>query len=159
MRRLRGVLAMLLLLTGCGEQVSGDPRRTEAPAGPFDVAVPVEMARVSPTATEETTSLPDPNGVTLHVEEPFLRISRLVHAEVQSQQGSWGLLIELTEEDGAVFGDWTATHTGERVAMIVDGEVASAPQIQSAIPGGEVVITGQYTQAEAQALLHEITGR
>ena len=158
MRRVWGVLVVLLVLAGCTtERVGGRPDRTEAPKGPFDLAVPIELARVSPTETP--TDLPDPEGVTLFLDEPFLTVTRLEHAEVQSQQGNWGLRIELTQDDGEVFGEWTEAHIGERVAMVVDGEIASAPQISQAIPGGEVVISGRYTQTEARALLNKITGR
>ncbi|HTJ47262.1 MAG TPA: hypothetical protein VL463_34410, partial [Kofleriaceae bacterium] len=39
------------------------------------------------------------------------------------------------------FGDWTAAHVGEKLAIVVDGEVTSAPIINSAIRGGRAVIT------------------
>lgn len=160
MRRLWGVLVVLLALAACTtERVAGSPDRTQAPTGPIDLEVPIELARVVPTATGSTTELVDQDGLPLHVEDPFLTVDRLERAVVQHQQTTWGLLITLTEEDGEVFSSWTAEHTGERVAMIVDGEVVSAPMIQSPIEGREVAITAQYTQKEAQALLHEITGR
>ena len=159
MRRLLGVV-LLLVLAGCTtEQVAGTPDRTQAPTGAFDLSSPIELARVSPTATDATTELVDPDGLPLHVEEPFLTITRLEGAKVEHQQTTWGLAITMTEEDGEVFSQWTEEHTGEQVAMIVGDEVVSAPMIQGAIPGGEVSISGQYTQSEAQALLHEITGR
>lgn len=159
MRWLRGVLAVVLVLSGCSESTGGTANRTAAPTGSADLASPIELARVSPTATPETTALPDPEGMTLHVEEPFLTITRLERASVTQQQTTWGLTITLTEEDGEVFAGWTEDHIGERAAMIVDDEIVSAPTIQSAIPGGEVSISGPYTQTEAQALLHRITGR
>lgn len=160
MRRLWGVLIVLLALTACStERVAGIPDRTQAPTGPIDLEVPIELARVSPAATESTTEMADQDGLALHVEDPFLTVTRLDRAVVEHQQTTWGLLITLTEEDGEVFSRWTAEHTGERVAMIVDGEVVSAPSIQSPIEGREVAIAGPCTQSEAQALLHEITGR
>jgi preprotein translocase subunit SecD len=159
-RRLWGVLAILLMIAGCtGERVAGTPDRTEAPAGAFDLETPIELARVSQTATEATTEMVDQDGSPLHVEAPFLTVTRLDRATVEMQQTTWGLAITLTEEDGAVFSRWTEEHTGEQVAMIVGGEVVSAPAIQEPIPGREVSISAQYTQSEAQALLHEITGR
>lgn len=158
--RLWGVLVILLALTACTtERVAGNPDRTRAPAGPIDLEVPIELARVVPTATGSTTELVDQDGLPLHVEDPFLTVNRLDRAVVERQQTTWGLLIRLTEKDGEVFSRWTAEHTGERVAMIVDAEVVSAPVIQTPIEGREVVIAAQYTKEEAQALLHEITGR
>lgn len=35
----------------------------------------------------------------------------------------------------AEFGAWTAAHVGEQLAVVVDGEVVTAPTIQTAITG------------------------
>ncbi|GAB3449732.1 SecDF P1 head subdomain-containing protein [Actinophytocola sediminis] len=159
MRRLCGLLVVLFVLAGCSERVGGASERTEPPTGAADLSAPIELARVAPTAGPGTTELPDPDGTTLHVEEPFLTITRLEQATAQLQQTTWGLAITLTEDDGKVFSRWTEEHTGEQVAMIVDDEIVSAPVIQQAIPGREVSISGSYTKSEAEALLHKITGR
>ena len=42
--------------------------------------------------------------------------------------------------------------THGKIVIILDGEVQSAPAIQSEIPNGQVQITGNYTQKEAQQL-------
>ncbi|MDR7124688.1 protein translocase subunit SecD [Pseudotabrizicola sp. 4114] len=44
-----------------------------------------------------------------------------------------------------VFGDYTAANIGQPFAIVLDGEVISAPVIQSHIPGGSGIITGQFT--------------
>ncbi|MPZ84830.1 MAG: hypothetical protein GEV28_32370 [Actinophytocola sp.] len=165
MRRLWGVLVVLLVLAGCTtERVGGDPDRTEAPTGPLDLEIPIELARVSPAAAGKSTdarTLPEPDGNKLAVDEPFLTITRLEHAKTQVEHntGNWSLLITMTEEDGAVLSRWTAEHIGARVAMIADGVIVSAPMVQSPIPGREVTITARYTRDEAEALLNRITGR
>jgi len=43
------------------------------------------------------------------------------------------------------FGDYTAANIGNPFAIVLDGEVLSAPVIQSHIPGGSGIITGQFT--------------
>lgn len=160
MRRLWGVLVVLLMVAGCSaETVDGAPDRTQAPTGPTDLASPIELARVAPTATAATTQRTDQDGATLNVEQPFLTITRLDRAAVEFQQSTWVLAITLTEEDRTVFADWTAEHTGEQAAMIVDDEVVFAPTIQEPIASEVVIISAQYTQDEATALLHKITGR
>jgi len=158
-RRLWGVLAVFLVLTGCAERTGVDAERSAAPTGAADLLAPINLARVVPAAATGTTELPDSEGQTLHVEEPFLTITHLEAASVVQQQTTWGLNITLTEEDGAVFSRWTEEHTGEQAAMIVDGEIVSAPMIHEPIPGREISISGQYSRSEAQALLHQITGR
>ena len=44
-----------------------------------------------------------------------------------------------------VFGDYTAANIGQPFAIVLAGEVISAPVIQSHIPGGSGIITGQFT--------------
>jgi preprotein translocase subunit SecD len=41
-----------------------------------------------------------------------------------------------------LFGDYTSKHVGEFFAIVLDGKVVSAPVIQSAITGGQGIITG-----------------
>ena len=52
--------------------------------------------------------------------------------------------------DGAqLFGEITQAAIGERMAIILDGEVVSAPRINGAILGGNGQITGSFTDKEA----------
>jgi len=53
---------------------------------------------------------------------------------------------------GRKFADLTAKHVGEPFAIVLDGEVISAPRIQSPILGGAGIITGQFTVQEVQDL-------
>ncbi len=50
------------------------------------------------------------------------------------------------------FGDYTAENIGRPFAIVLDGEVISAPVIQSHIPGGSGIITGQFTVEESSEL-------
>ena len=50
------------------------------------------------------------------------------------------------------FGSYTAEHIGELFAIVLDGEIISAPRIQSAIPGGNGRITGSFSAEEAQRI-------
>lgn len=56
-----------------------------------------------------------------------------------------------------LFADYTANHVGEYFAIVLDGEVISAPVINESIPGGQVQISqggiGGYPLAEAQNLV------
>ena len=54
---------------------------------------------------------------------------------------------------GAIaFGNYTADNIGTRFAIVLDEEVISAPVIQSHIPGGSGIITGQFTVEETTEL-------
>ncbi|WP_300029141.1 protein translocase subunit SecD [uncultured Roseobacter sp.] len=50
------------------------------------------------------------------------------------------------------FGDYTAENIGSPFAIVLDSEVISAPTIQSHIPGGSGIITGQFTVEESTNL-------
>lgn len=50
------------------------------------------------------------------------------------------------------FADTTAANVGQRFAMVLDGQVLSAPVIREAIPGGSAQISGNFTVATANDL-------
>jgi len=50
------------------------------------------------------------------------------------------------------FGDYTADNIGNPFAIVLDGEVISAPVIQSHIPGGSGIITGNFSVEESTQL-------
>ena len=50
------------------------------------------------------------------------------------------------------FGDYTAENIGSPFAIVLDGEVISAPTIQDHIPGGSGIITGRFTVEESNRL-------
>jgi SecD/SecF fusion protein len=50
------------------------------------------------------------------------------------------------------FGDLTSKYVGERLAIVMDGEVLSAPNIREAITSGTAEITGQFSFDEASVL-------
>ncbi|MFD3190722.1 protein translocase subunit SecD [Sedimentitalea sp. HM32M-2] len=50
------------------------------------------------------------------------------------------------------FGDYTAENIGSPFAIVLDDEVISAPVIQSHIPGGSGIITGNFTVEESTNL-------
>src|SRR6056297_3243795 len=50
------------------------------------------------------------------------------------------------------FGDYTAENIGNPFAIVLDGEVVSAPVIQSHIPGGSGIITGNFSVEESTNL-------
>ncbi|GAB1512411.1 SecDF P1 head subdomain-containing protein [Actinophytocola sp. KF-1] len=162
MRSPAGVLLCALLLAGCVSREGGGQQDAETPAGPVELAVPIELRPVLATESADPAVLvlPTEDGERLTLTEPILTIRELDAAEVRFEQnaGTWVLDLDLDEADGQAFGDWTSDHVGARLAMVADREVLMAPQIQSAITGGEIQIAGNYTRDEAQDLLEKITG-
>ena len=64
--------------------------------------------------------------------------------------------IRFTDAGRKRFAEITRQHLHERLAMVIDGKLLSAPVIQSEIPSGEAIITGNFSEAEANALAAKI---
>jgi SecD/SecF fusion protein len=59
------------------------------------------------------------------------------------------IALEFNSEGAQLFGQITADNVGRRMAIILDGKLASAPNINEPIPGGRAQISGSYTEKEA----------
>ncbi len=66
--------------------------------------------------------------------------------------GRWQINLKFNGRGGRAFGEVTAANVKERLAIVMDGTVYSAPVIQSAITGGTAVITGNFSNEEARRL-------
>lgn len=60
--------------------------------------------------------------------------------------------LEFTSEGAEKFGRITTENVGKRLAILLDGEVISAPVIQDAILGGHAQITGRFSLQDASEL-------
>ena len=77
----------------------------------------------------------------------------LKDAQIQlDQYGAPYISFELTDAGAKIFGDYTAQHVGDTLAIVLDNVVLSAPNIRSAIPDGQGIIEGQFTHEEADSL-------
>ncbi|WP_210527478.1 protein translocase subunit SecD [Rubellimicrobium arenae] len=68
------------------------------------------------------------------------------------QNGRPAVSFRFDPQGARAFGEYTGAHIGEPFAIVLDNEVISAPVIQSAIPGGSGIITGQFTPEESTDL-------
>ena len=71
---------------------------------------------------------------------------------VRGNLGEPQISFNLTEDGAKKFADVTRNNVGQRLAIVLDGELYSAPNIQSAIETGNGQITGSFTIKEAQEL-------
>ncbi len=67
------------------------------------------------------------------------------------QFGQYEISFSLTGDGSDVFYNYTSTHIGQPLVIVLDGQVLSAPTIQAAIRDSGV-ITGQFTRDEADSL-------
>ena len=60
--------------------------------------------------------------------------------------------LEFTPEGAKLFGDATAANVGKHIAILLDNQVLTNPVVESAIPDGKAIITGEKSLDEAQRL-------
>ena len=79
----------------------------------------------------------------------------------QDQMGGWEVGLDFTPEGGQAFGDLTGriaemadltTGMPGRLAIVLDGQLESAPSVKERIGGGSAVITGNFSFREAKML-------
>lgn len=76
----------------------------------------------------------------------------LIDAQPTFQQGEPIVSFRFDAIGGKRFGDATSHNVGRHLAIVLDGQVISAPQIREPILGGSGVITGGFSVQEAQDL-------
>ncbi len=165
-----------LALAGC----SGSDGGTQAPvAGSFEIRAVSAEASVSdlpagaecaqtPLALNESGWVCDDAASTGYLVEPASLGAAdvaTVAAGPNALPGStnWLLRVTFTATGATRFRELTkevsgATPPANKVAMVVDGKVVSAPTVMEAMTGGDVMIALKGGEAEAQALAAAITG-
>ena len=96
----------------------------------------------------------DEEGVFYTLERaPVVTGDELVDAQPDfDQNGRPAVSFRFDPTGARKFGDYTASNIGSPFAIVLDGEVISAPVIQSHIPGGSGIITGNFTVEESTQL-------
>ena len=70
----------------------------------------------------------------------------------QDENGMPCVAFELNEEGAKLFAEATAANINKTISITLDGEVISAPTVNSVIAGGQGQITGDFTADEAKNL-------
>ena len=70
----------------------------------------------------------------------------------QDENGMPCVAFELDSEGAKLFAEATAANINKTISITLDGEVISAPTVNSVIAGGQGIITGDFTAEEAQSL-------
>lgn len=96
----------------------------------------------------------DDEGVFYILEQaPVVTGEELTNAQPSFDQNGRPAVSFTFDATGArKFGDYTAQNIGSPFAIVLDDEVISAPVIQSHIPGGSGIITGNFTVEESTQL-------
>ncbi|RMG99955.1 MAG: protein translocase subunit SecD [Chloroflexi bacterium] len=107
---------------------------------------PSRCELTSGTAVTNTNTVPAPTFETVMTGAAL----REAHAQV-SQFGEYFVSFALRPEDADFFKEYTQTHQGQFLTIVLDKQVISSPRI-SAVIDGAGTITGNFTQEEAEKL-------
>lgn len=94
--------------------------------------------------------------------QPMLTSEHVASATVVTSQygaSQYGVLIELTDVGREILAQLTANNINKRLGIVVGREVLCAPTIMTPIQGGQVSITGNFTEAEARRIAEDIMGK
>jgi preprotein translocase subunit SecD len=109
-----------------------------APVGPGEMLLP---------------SSDEPGAFYLLEEAAVVSGEELVDAQPSFDQDNQAAVSFRFDTTGArAFGDYTAANIGQLFAIVLDDQVISAPRINSHIPGGSGIITGNFTLEESTRL-------
>ncbi len=86
------------------------------------------------------------------IKKPVVGGENLTDARVSFSDGMPVVSFRFNTLGGRKFGEVTSSHVGERLAIVLDNEVISAPNIQGPITGGSGIITGNFTTKSANDL-------
>jgi protein-export membrane protein SecD len=103
--------------------------------------------------TPPMSKQPAPNFI-----ETGLTGKNLKQADVQfmSQTGKPEVGIEFDSEGSKIFAELTKENIGKQIAILLDGQVISAPTVQAEITDGKAVITGDFTLDECKKLVQRL---
>jgi preprotein translocase subunit SecD len=119
---------------------------------------PEATLEVTPTATPDASATPAATDTATSTTEvpTLLAISTgSDFSEVgvtQDSLGKYQVSFKLTDHGKQIWADYTSSHVGQYLGIVLDNKVISAPVINTAITEGQAVIQGSFTLDSANAL-------
>jgi preprotein translocase subunit SecD len=130
----------------------------QTPTLEFDLVGSSTPALATASSTATSTANLIPTGLT----GAFLKSSALQFGS-GSGSGSGSaianqplVILNFNDAGAALFEKITSENIGRQLAVVLDGQVISAPTIQEAIPGGTAQINGTFTPAQARDLVENL---
>ncbi len=83
--------------------------------------------------------------------------NEIKNADVRmSDYGQREIVLEFTGEGAKQFGKVTTEHVGKRLAIVLDGQLYSAPNLREPILGGTAQITGTFSEDDAKSVANAL---
>lgn len=129
-----------------------------AAAAAFAQEVLVEFRAAAETPAEGLTEMTADGSVYFVAPEAILTNADIEDADaaLDPVSGLPVVNVAFTAEGGRKFADYTRDHVLGVVAILIDGEIVSAPRINEPILGGRAVISGNFTKSEAERIARGI---
>ncbi|MDY6874615.1 MAG: protein translocase subunit SecD [Chloroflexota bacterium] len=96
-----------------------------------------------------TQPIPSPGGM---VYETIFTGAGLKNVGLNPQQGEYAIPFELEAHEAQIFADYTTSHVGQHLCIVLDKAVISCPVVEQPIPSGQASISGKFTFDEARQL-------
>ncbi len=127
----------------------------EPPANvPQELMIPGTVVRTSNDVPEGPLPAPSESLTETYVFETVLTGADLKSAFPTRDPNTSEpvVAIEFYPEKATFFADYTTSHIGQMLCIVLDSRILSCPRINSAIPSGEAVIQGSFTYESANQL-------
>ena len=79
----------------------------------------------------------------------FLSNDHISATDIIEWQSNPKIKVDLTPDGTKIFLEFTSENVGRSAAMLIDGELVSAPHINAPIPSGTLLIVGFFSHEEA----------
>lgn len=128
---------------------ASSPTATPGPTPTLSFANPFTPTPIGGSAEVTSTEPITPTGPTY---DAIMTGVALQSAVAEAPNAVFVVNFTLTPQGSELFANFTTAHVGEVVAIVVDKQIISMPRIDSAITGGQGVISGQFDNKSANDL-------
>lgn len=174
MAGVRDVIERRVNLFGVSEplvQIEGKNRLVVELAGISDVNQAINLIGQTPflefkeqRVTEETKTITDAQAKNEQLtEDPYFKSTGLTGQHLKRAQvlfdpntGFPQVSLELDNDGTKLFGEITKRNVGKLVAIYLDGQPISIPQVRTEIPDGKAIIEGKFGLQEAKDLVNRL---
>lgn len=137
--------------------------KTERPEGPEKEKLLAEIekirAQIEAGETVDLSLVEDPYFVSSGLTGRYLKRANVDFQQSGATQAGFGepiITLEFNQEGAKLFEVITSENIGKTVAIYLDGQLKTAPVVQTVINDGQAIITGDFTPEEAKQIARDL---
>ncbi|MGE5377826.1 MAG: protein translocase subunit SecD [Bacteroidota bacterium] len=140
---------------GVGTKIETD-YKTSSSGTSSTIATPAATATADPNQPAPTAGAGQPGSATVY--KTVMTGADLKTANVQTDSyGKPAVGFTLSDKGAKIFADYTSSHTGQYLGIVLDKTVISAPVVNTPITDGSGIIQGSFTPDEANKLAVQLS--